>query len=237
MRALKLAPSPFWSASTSPPTARAIRRASDSPSPAPRSAPQSPALARTPVSKIRSRSSCRRRARRRRRHRERSSRGVPPRSVHGPARSGRRSRSPAGESALRCRCQRRCEAHAPAPRSPPRRAAPLREAGTRGCGTRRDLLGVGRAAFSSSLVRRGPQRARRRPPQLVRALVDDPQCISVLVACLSRRSASSVSATTRASGVRSSCESSAEKRCSWRRLAASRSSSPSSVAASSVSSS
>ena len=53
----------------------------------------------------------------------------------------------------------------------------------------------------------------------------------------SRRSASSVSASRLASGVRSSCESSPEKRCSRRRLAARRSRSRSKVAARRVSSS
>ena len=73
--------------------------------------------------------------------------------------------------------------------------------------------------------------------ELLRVAVDELQRARYSSGVRSRRRASSASARTRASGVRSSCESSAEKRRSWRKLAAIRSSSPSSVAASSVSSS
>ena len=107
-----------------------------------------------------------------------------------------------------------------------------------GCGVRGDLLGV-RQTHVTRQPRSAPRpRARRRSARAGRRSGGSTSSASRYSSgSRSRRSASSDSARTRASGVRSSCESSAENRRSCRRLAATRSSSPSSVAASSVSSS
>ena len=151
------------------------------------------------------------------------------------ARSGRRSRSPARGSARRGRTV------ATRPGRAGRRHLDVDAARRRQVGAARR----GRARPPRPRRRcRGPSAPPRGPRQ---ERVDERSICSAPSSTRRSASRSSVAALVPqrelglgahpASGVRSSCEISAEKRCSWRRLAATRSSRPSSVAASAVSSS
>ena len=176
-----------------------------------------------------------RRARRRRRRSARRRRCAPARRRRPSGRSGRRCRRAAGSSARRAPRRRR--------RGPARRERCSRSSTS--VPVSRTLPTATRTASRASLVviaRPASWRAAATSVSTVRVIWSMLRSTASSASryssgVRSRRSASSVRLFARASGVRSSCDSSAVKRCSCRRLAAIRSSSPSSVEASRVSSS